>query len=279
MYFTITLSIFRCDFGWRMGRERRKCHFIVGLFVWVGTFCIVSYLFGCFTPTRRDQLNGIGCTGRFARFGGAKRGRRSCIKNQLLSHVSITIIILCVLQHNHISIMFDIPSNYSFHKPCSGCIDGVLQVFPVALNQGLDDLYRKCLRWACKHYMKVWPSRAFSQLPSELVARCKQHIIAHMVGQTVLTFVLFYFQSVLQRKNNVITDIHAVAIDFIAKYFLYFHFEMIDNRQSYVRDCGKNAKKSTKHMNIIIIMAAATTHKSKSKQKNLLTFNRIKLII
>lgn len=71
---------------------------------------------------------------------------------------------------------------HSFHKPCSGCIDGVLQVFPVALNQGLDDLYRKCLRWACKYYMKVWPSRAFSQLPSELVARCKQHIVAHLVS-------------------------------------------------------------------------------------------------
>lgn len=75
---------------------------------------------------------------------------------------------------------------HSFHKPCSTCIDGVMQVFPVALNQGLDDLYRKCLRWACKHYMKVWPSRAFSQLPSELVARCKQHIIAHLVSSTMI---------------------------------------------------------------------------------------------
>lgn len=75
---------------------------------------------------------------------------------------------------------------HSFHKPCSTCIDGVMQVFPVALNQGLDDLYRKCLRWACKHYMKVWPSRAFSQLPSELVARCKQHIIAHLVSSAMI---------------------------------------------------------------------------------------------
>lgn len=78
---------------------------------------------------------------------------------------------------------YSLKTNYchSFHKPCSGCIDGVTQVFPVALNQGLDDLYRKCLRWSCKHLLKVWPSRSFSQLPSELVARCKQHIIAHMV--------------------------------------------------------------------------------------------------
>lgn len=70
---------------------------------------------------------------------------------------------------------------HNFHKPCSGCIEGILQVFPVALNQGLDDLYRKCLRWACKHYIKVWPSRSFSQLPLDLIVRCRQHIVAHMV--------------------------------------------------------------------------------------------------
>lgn len=70
---------------------------------------------------------------------------------------------------------------HNFHKPCSGCIDGILQVFPVTLNHGLDDLYRKCLRWACKHYVKVWPTRAFAQLPSDIVARCKQHVVAHLV--------------------------------------------------------------------------------------------------
>lgn len=74
---------------------------------------------------------------------------------------------------------------HNFHKPCSGCIEGILQVFPVSLNQGLDDLYRKCLRWACKHYIKVWPSRSFSQLPSDLIARCRQHIVAHMVSPFV----------------------------------------------------------------------------------------------
>lgn len=93
---------------------------------------------------------------------------------------------------------------HNFHKPCSGksnfvqfppanynknnnkkslgCIEGILQVFPVTLNHGLDDLYRKCLRWTCKHYVKVWPTRAFAQLPSDIINRCKQHIVAHLVG-------------------------------------------------------------------------------------------------
>lgn len=83
---------------------------------------------------------------------------------------------------------------HSFHKPCSGCIDGVMQVFPIALNQGLDDLYRKCLRWTCKHSMKVWPTRSFAQLPSELVIRCKQHIIAHLTSESVVYTLLDYDQ-------------------------------------------------------------------------------------
>lgn len=87
---------------------------------------------------------------------------------------------------------YSLKTNYchSFHKPCSGCIDGVMQVFPVALNQGLDDLYRKCLRWSCKYFMKVWPSRSYSQLPTELVTRCKQHIIAHMTSESVIYMLL-----------------------------------------------------------------------------------------
>lgn len=74
---------------------------------------------------------------------------------------------------------------HNFHKPCSGCIDGILQVFPLTLNYGLDELYRKCLRWTCKHYVQVWPTRAFAQLPADIVARCKQHVIAHLVSTSV----------------------------------------------------------------------------------------------
>lgn len=71
---------------------------------------------------------------------------------------------------------------HNFHKPCSGCVDGILQVLPVALNHALDDLYRKCLRWTCRHYLKVWPTRQFSQMPPDILGRCRQQIVAYMVS-------------------------------------------------------------------------------------------------
>ncbi|XP_067644176.1 serine-rich adhesin for platelets [Eurosta solidaginis] len=79
---------------------------------------------------------------------------------------------------------------HNFHKPCSGCIDGILQVLPVALTHSLDDLYRKCLRWTCRHYMKVWPTRQFAQLPSDILGRCRQQIVAYMTSESVLDTVL-----------------------------------------------------------------------------------------
>ena len=75
---------------------------------------------------------------------------------------------------------------HNFHKPCSGCIDGILQVLPVALNHALDDLYRKCLRWTCRHYLKVWPTRQFAQLPGDILGRCRQQIVAYLVSNISL---------------------------------------------------------------------------------------------
>lgn len=71
---------------------------------------------------------------------------------------------------------------HNFHSPCSGCFQGVLQVLPVSLNHGLDELYRKCLRWVCKHYKQVWLTRAFAELPPDIIGRCKQHLVAHLVS-------------------------------------------------------------------------------------------------
>ncbi|XP_055686260.1 BTB/POZ domain-containing protein 8 [Lutzomyia longipalpis] len=83
---------------------------------------------------------------------------------------------------------YALKTNYchNFHKPCSSCIDGVLKVLPVALTHGLDDLYRKCLKWCCKHYMKIWSTRAFSNLSSDLRLRLQQQIINHITSETVL---------------------------------------------------------------------------------------------
>lgn len=70
---------------------------------------------------------------------------------------------------------------HNFHKPCSGCIEGVMQVFPVTLNHGLDDLYRKCLKWSCKYWGKIWTTRSFALLPTDVIYRCRQSILSHMV--------------------------------------------------------------------------------------------------
>ncbi|XP_055841411.1 uncharacterized protein LOC129908712 [Episyrphus balteatus] len=120
-------------------------------------------------------------------------------------------------------------SNYchNFHKPCSGCIDGILQVLPVALNHALDDLYRKCLKWACRHYLKVWPTRSFAQLPSDILYRCRQQIVAYLTSETVLDSVLdcdnllaqlapFRWASVIE---NLVRDILDVAYGYIADHF------------------------------------------------------------
>lgn len=74
-------------------------------------------------------------------------------------------------------------------QPCSGCIDGILQVLPVTLNHGLDELYRKCLKWVCKHFSKVWLTRQFSQLPSDVHQRCRQQISAHLTSENVLNWI------------------------------------------------------------------------------------------
>ncbi|CRL00285.1 CLUMA_CG013558, isoform A [Clunio marinus] len=79
---------------------------------------------------------------------------------------------------------------HNFHKPCSGCIDGILQVLPVTLNHGLDDLYRKCLKWVCKHFNKVWLTKPFSLLPTDVYQRCRQQISAHLTSENVLTWIL-----------------------------------------------------------------------------------------
>lgn len=71
---------------------------------------------------------------------------------------------------------------HNFHKPCSGCIDGIMRVFPVTLQHGLDELYHKCLRWTCKHYVTVWSTRAFALLPADLIERCVQYVVAHVVS-------------------------------------------------------------------------------------------------
>ncbi|XP_053683282.1 uncharacterized protein LOC128733598 [Sabethes cyaneus] len=124
---------------------------------------------------------------------------------------------------------YALKTNYchNFHKPCSGCTDGVLQVLPVTLNHGLDELYRKCLKWVCKHYVKIWSNKQFSLLPADVVNRCRQQIVAHLTSETVLNTILDSEQllTILHpykwsvEVENVVRDILDAAYDYIQDHF------------------------------------------------------------
>ena len=70
----------------------------------------------------------------------------------------------------------------SYFQPCSGCLDGVLDVLPIAGAYCLDDLYYKCLKWIAKHFVIVLPTRNFSALPPEVQDRCLKQIMDDMVS-------------------------------------------------------------------------------------------------
>ncbi|KAG6446494.1 hypothetical protein O3G_MSEX004475 [Manduca sexta] len=86
------------------------------------------------------------------------------------------------------AIMFTLKAKYChhFHRPCAVCIAGVLECFPLSSAYGLDDLYRKCLRWITKYFTKVWPTKAFATLPSELLEKCYQQHIVHLTTENIV---------------------------------------------------------------------------------------------
>ncbi|XP_075229220.1 uncharacterized protein LOC142328931 isoform X2 [Lycorma delicatula] len=89
-------------------------------------------------------------------------------------------------------IMYTLKVKYChfFHKPCQMCTVGVLECLPLAAAYGLDEIYRKSLRWITKYFVRVWPTKGFAQLPRELIDKCfKQHIV-HMGVENVLETVI-----------------------------------------------------------------------------------------
>ncbi|XP_012279426.1 uncharacterized protein LOC105699191 isoform X2 [Orussus abietinus] len=73
-----------------------------------------------------------------------------------------------------------------FHKPCQICAVGVLECMPLAAAYGLDEVYRKSLRWITRHFVRIWPCKAFATLPRELMEKCYHQHIVHMSTDTVL---------------------------------------------------------------------------------------------
>lgn len=67
-------------------------------------------------------------------------------------------------------------------QPCAGCLEGVLEVVPIAGAYCLDDLYHRCLRWVAKHFVVVLPTRHYAALPSEVQDRCLKQLLDDMVS-------------------------------------------------------------------------------------------------
>ncbi|KAK4877172.1 hypothetical protein RN001_009678 [Aquatica leii] len=79
---------------------------------------------------------------------------------------------------------------HNFHKPCSGCISGVLEVLPLSVTYSLDDLYQACLKWLSQYFIEVWPTKHFANLPRELRDKCYQQHVVHMTPETILNTML-----------------------------------------------------------------------------------------
>ncbi|XP_012215260.2 serine-rich adhesin for platelets isoform X2 [Linepithema humile] len=77
-----------------------------------------------------------------------------------------------------------------FHKPCQICAVGVLECMPLAAAYGLDEVYRKSLRWITKHFVRIWPCKAFATLPRELMEKCYHQHIVHMSIDNVLQTIM-----------------------------------------------------------------------------------------
>ncbi|XP_046735507.1 uncharacterized protein LOC124404977 isoform X3 [Diprion similis] len=73
-----------------------------------------------------------------------------------------------------------------FHKPCQICAVGVVECMPLAAAYGLDEIYRKSLRWITRHFVRIWPCKAFATLPRELLDKCYHQHIVHMSTDNVL---------------------------------------------------------------------------------------------
>ncbi|XP_066592396.1 uncharacterized protein [Prorops nasuta] len=77
-----------------------------------------------------------------------------------------------------------------FHKPCQVCAVGVLECMPLAAAYGLDEVYRKSLRWITRHFVRIWPCKAFATLPRELMEKCYHQHVVHMSAENILQTIM-----------------------------------------------------------------------------------------
>lgn len=76
---------------------------------------------------------------------------------------------------------------------------------PLAAAYGLDEIYRKSLRWITRHFVRIWPCKAFATLPRELMEKCYLQHIVHMVcakAQYYIYLVFVYMIIILFNITN-----------------------------------------------------------------------------
>ncbi|KAF6202064.1 hypothetical protein GE061_004461 [Apolygus lucorum] len=126
-------------------------------------------------------------------------------------------------------IMYTLKVKYChfFHKPCAGCTVGVLECLPLAAAYGLDEIYRKSLRWTTRYFVRVWPTKGFASLPKELQDKCyKQHIV-HMGSENVLETIMGCEKLEATIPNvrwaqpvlSINTKLHEAAIKYLTQHF------------------------------------------------------------
>ena len=55
-------------------------------------------------------------------------------------------------------------------------------MMPIALTYGLRDLLERCLKWNTTHFIRLWPTQHFAQLPQELLDRCYESVETEIVN-------------------------------------------------------------------------------------------------
>lgn len=77
-----------------------------------------------------------------------------------------------------------------FHKPCNQCIAGVAECLQMAPACGLEELQGRAIQWAGKHFLRVWPHRAFASMPEPIQQLCYQAALQGLNAQSCIDMAL-----------------------------------------------------------------------------------------
>lgn len=78
-----------------------------------------------------------------------------------------------------------------FHKPCSQCIAGVAECLQMApCCSGLRELQIRAVQWAGRHYVRVWPHRAFATVPEHWQQQCYAATLQALTVETAVDMAL-----------------------------------------------------------------------------------------